>query len=664
MSLRNFSQDVEYGNSLGMDTTSPLTALAEGFSRLARNANLPAFGPGYVKRDGYSNQLTSVVWTGNSVTAGIEFKTAGGTAEQVVFGTDGSASGGVLGKITSGSVTAIQSSLSGTDRPGLVQFDNLLFFYNGNTTGRAPFIYDGTIAQNRQIGITLPATAPTAVVAGGGSLIAGDYLAAYTYYNAATGAESSPSTLSASTTATLNDKITWTITAGDATTADTIRLYRTVANGNQLFFEKTAAISATSIVSDSADSSLTTQMELDNSRIEDFTTVPKFPMVAQNRVFVTTDELITNPSFQKTNALRFSKIGQAGPKPESFEVKALVETIGKHGSRDAIVGLAQIKDIPLVLKDRSIGRLDPIGIPDNTAVDNVLYLYKEISDNVGAVSHWAGTQVYNEYVFLGRDNVYATNSQTVRPVANQLQATIRAAGFTSSQVEKVSAINDTHNKRVYFSIFSSELSTEPDAVLVGDYQQYPDFRWTVYAEGADSSTHPGIKVGSFYQAEDSSTGNFDVFFGNILDNGKVYKMNTGTNDDTLGISFKVVTRPYSMQQPFLDKLYKDVAIFATGADDSYNLTFCSIYDLSDSEESCANFTLPSLGGDWDTNEWADDDDVIEGIELVWGGSPLGQLEYQPHRKAKFQQLVFLQEGSAAPVTLLGWVSGASVFGRE
>lgn len=664
MSLRNFAQDLEYGNSLGMDTTSPLTALPEGFTRLARNANLPSFGPGFIKRDGYSNELTTTVWdTDRNVTFGIEFKTASGTAERVVFGHN--ATDGEVGKIVSGAITTIQAGLSKTDRPGMVQFNNLLFFYNGDTTGISPFIYDGTIAQNRQIGITAPSTAPTIGSSGsGGDMLAGPYVVAYTFYNPDTGAESSPSTFTTVTISAGEQMDLSTIDAGDSTTASIVRFYRTVVNGNVLFFDSTVAIGSTTATIDSADSSLTFEIELDNSRIEQFTTKPKYPTVAQNRVFVTSDELVTNSDFEKANAIRYSKIGQTGPMPESFEVKAFAEAIGKHGAQDFIVGLAQIKDIPIVLKKRSIGRLDPIGIADNTAVDNVVYTYKEISDAVGAVSHWTAIQVYDELVFLGRDNVYATNSQTLRPLANQMQATIRAAGFTSSQIEAMSAVNDTKNKRVYFSMFKSELSTEPDFVLVGDYQQYPEFRWTVYDEGTDASTHPGIKAGCFFQTEDTASGGQDVFFGNTLDNGKIYKMNDGTNDDTLGISFKVVSRPYSMEQPFLDKLYKDVQIFATGNDDSYNLTFCSIYDLSDSEEVCANFTLPSLGGDWDTNEWSDDDDVIEGIELVWGGAPLGQLEYQPHRKAKFQQLVFLQEEAAAPVTLLGWISGASVFGRE
>lgn len=644
MSLRNNIFDSEFQSPRGLDTTSPIATVQPGYVREAKNVNLGLSG-GYTKREGYENQA-STPWGSRDVTAGIEYKTAAGLTKVLVFGTDGTASGGIFGEFASGSVSAISSSLSGTVRPNFVQFDALCFFYNGTD---APILYDGTAT--RQVGITKPATAPTAVQGTTGSLTQlGTYIAAYTYYNSVTGAESSPSALSASVTLTgANDDITWTISAGSATTADTIRFYRSVANGNTLYLEGTAAISATSFISTAADSALGRQIELDNSRITDLlatSNYARFPTVADNRVFLKTG----------VNEIRFSKIGQEGPMPESFEAKAVVTTVGRLGANDDIVGLNRINQLPIVIKESSLGRLDPIGLPDTTlSRDNVAYVYREISDVVGGVSHNAAAQVLGELVFLSKDNIYATDGIRVRPIADSIQATIRSLGFTSTQRPQLSMINDVEKRRIYISCFASSIATNPTTVLVGDYQLYPDFRWTTYEPGTNTTTHPGIIPGCFFHVTNTSTGKLDVYFGNTQANGKIYKMNEGDNDDTKGIYMRIVTRPYFGGNPLLYKLYKKAEIQAQGDGNDYDLTICTIYDLTGTEEECIPLSLyanaylyDNASSLYDTAMYADDS--------------VKQLEYYMHRKAKYLQLVIKQTEADAPVDLFAWGTYASGFG--
>jgi hypothetical protein len=119
-----------------------------------------------------------------------------------------------------------------------------------------------------------------------------------------------------------------------------------------------------------------------------------------------------------------------------------------------------------------------------------------------------------------------------------------------------------------------------------------------------------------------------------------------------------------MGQPLITKLYKTVRIFAETASSDYDLEFCTIFDLGSEEEFCEQFTVIGSGGSWDDDNWADDDDDEEANELVWSGTTLAELTYDPHRKAKFMQLVFKQTEADAPVTLLGWGVSGSIFGGQ
>ena len=642
MSRRNYFQDPQNLGEpvLGVDSTTPTQAVKPGFVVSAKNVR-PGLEGGWIKRDGYTTVLDTA-YGSRDITGGIEFKTSAGSRTCVVFGTDGTGTGGRYGKISGGAVSDITTGLSGTARPSFVQFQDLLFFFNGSD---APEIYDGSTTY--QVGITAPAAAPTESAQGtSGNLVQlASYVYAYTYYNSTTGAESSPSEFLTVTLTGSNDDVTLGLTAGDSATADTINIYRTVANGNTLFFEDTEAIGATSHASTASDDSLTTQMELDNTRITTYSASAKYPVNVRSRLFLRTAD----------NELRYSKIGQSGPMPQSFEANSFTDTTGTFGAADKIVGIAKSGETPIVLKERSIGALREVGIPDfNSATDNVAFVYDEISDEVGGVSHWAWTQVLGECIFLGRDNIYGTRGQKgdLRPLADPIQSDIKGYGFSDSQVEKVSAINDTKNRLVYFQVFTSSAAADPKYVIVGDYRKYPQFRWSFYTPGSNEGTHPGIVAGSYMSVTNSSDGSRDIYFGNIDGNGELYNMNDGTNDDGSGIYAEIQSRPYDADAPFADKLYKDGFFYAKGNGNDYSLTIASIFDLSGEEASVKTVSLFAGGALWDTAEWDD---------AEWTSNAAPSRKYQIHRKAQQQQLVFRQTDADAPLTLFSWSTTGSRF---
>lgn len=620
MSRKNSVEELEYGPANGLDTTTELPQMSPGFVREARNCNL-GFNTGWQKRDGYQDQGVSwTAYTNFSVLQGTHYTNSTGADHELIFAVN-DINDARLGKKVGTAITDLQTGLSSTRRLHFTQFDDRVFAFNGDATN-VPLTYEGSAV--RGFGIIKPAAEPgTAETTGGSLTLLAQYGYVYKYIRRISGnllASSSPSPLVQITLTGANNQVDLTLVASTEAWVTNIQIYRTVADGNQLFLEaEIGNVTAhSSIVSDS---SLTDTLETDDSRFQDFSSALDYPITAQQRVF-----LKIGP-----NKGRFSKIGQEGPLPESSEVEAFYSTLGINGTRDDIIGHAKVNDTILVLKERSIGRLDPVGTPPTgSSFDNVGYTYRELDSAVGALSHDGGREVFGEYVFLGRENVYAVNGVIVRPVANQIQETIKGFFYKQDNIAKISAINDVNNKQIKFSAYKSVVSNVPDIVIIGDYKQYPSFRWTTYEPGLDASTHPGYRVGSFWEKENPATGRTEYFFGNTDENGKIYQVDKGTDDDGDPIFFKIITRPYDMQRPMNYKLFKKAEILAQTTNPDKLLTFCSIFDMDDTEEFCTDFILPAIGG-----EWADDAETLGDYWDDEGGAPSDLLLYADYEDSNF-----------------------------
>lgn len=657
MSLRNAVQDFEYTVAQGVDNTNPPSLVQPGFLRDGRNVDLGVTG-GWTRRKGYE---LAGDFGSRSIIQGFEYTTSSLAKKRLLVLAD--INGGELVEDDGGTLISIKSGL-GDEKPTLIQIYDRLFYFNGNDE---PFIYEGS---TRSIGLEKPTVKPAVAVGGsaGNLTNAGQYLWVYTYAikrNNRLIAESSPSPASDQFTATSTGSADLTLTLPTDPNVNLIRIYRTVAAGSIFFLEAEIAPSTnyTSTKSDEEITTLPTQLEEDNSRLTDFVnyTRPHFAVATRNRIFVVSND--------KTQ-VRWSKIGQAGAMPESFEADKFADAIGNRGFSDKIVGIGQIKNVPIILKERSIGILEEVGLPDITgSVDNTTYIYREISDDIGALSHFAQVEVFDELVFLGRDNIYATNGATIRPIADTIANTIRTIDQRDTSTLRYAAINDTKKKRVYFAVRAGGLSANNDLVIVGDYQQYPKFRWTFYTPGDDSATHPGIQAASFFKFTDPITGELNLFFGSDKNDGKYYEMNKGETDNGKPIFFKIVSRPFHMNAPAQEKLFKGIRIFAETKSSDYPIEFCASYDLSNEEVFCRELTVPGQGGTWNNFNWATDP---AGNDLIWAGQTLAELEYDPHRKGKFIQLIIKQTGTYdinnnlldTPVTILGWGVSGSVFGLQ
>ncbi|NBU33824.1 hypothetical protein EBZ38_03265 [bacterium] len=625
-----------------------------------------------------SNQTAVINNTldGFAIVQGFEFKTSNTllSSKLILFGK--SPSTGIVGRILLGTFREFvdESSqiieLNQFNRGSFAQVNDSLYYFDGSGDSQTPFVYEDNDEYTRSLGIDSPLLDPTEASQGvGGSLNEGQYIFGYTYgfyFNNQLIAESSPKISEFLVVNPGNSSVTINLSAYPAYGAAHLshlnivtRIWRTVVNGSILFYETEIPANQTTYTSTTGDDGLLSeQMTFDNTKLTEHTDYDKarFPTVARNRLFV------FHPS---QNRGRFSKIGFNGPLPESFPATHEFSVEGKYGSSDRLIGAGQLQGIPIILKEKSIGRLEEVGLPDlGNSDDAVVFNYREISETVGAVSHHAQTQVLGELVFLGRDNIYATDGQNVRPIATQIQNLIRACDFAQNRPQLFSAINDTKNRRIYIQVFKTTSSSTPDLTLVGDYQQYPNFRWTTYESGEDKLTHPGIIAGCFFQVNNQATGGFEVYFGSGDYRGQVFRMNNSQRDDYettdnnsgYGIAMRVVSRPYFFNTPLFTKLYKSVRLFVEVVDNSYNFEFSSIFDLNSEETSLQAFSSSQSGTFWDIEEWAPSNDP-----LIWSGPSLSEFKYSLHRKAKMMQLIVKQEDKDAPITLLGWGVAGSVF---
>lgn len=741
MATRNYIEDLEYLDAKGLDTAAPINLMQQGFVREAINVNLGTTG-GYIKRDGYTEQ--PLVWPPGFEDYIIRSLYQYRNPELIIqpvrtilFGTK--LSGSVFGYINEfpiisghnqdqqpefrpfkyyrdngdGTFTEEPLTLSSSYRSSFAQIGGSLYYFDGSGFDQTPFVYEGNSNDFvRPLGIPAPTAVPQAQLQTGGTLEVGQYLYSYTYvFVDSSGneiAESSPAGISATvttTTAQKSAKITMKAFPGYSLRSANdlshltvyIKLYRTVVNGSILFLVKSDINAAPTIGTDTEytdntpDASLIAeQIQLDNSRLIDFLKYDeaRFPVVARNRI------LVFHP---QANKGRFSKLGPNGPLPESFPVQNEFSVEGKFGSSDSVVGAGQIRGVPIVFKERSVGRLEEIGIPDvGNNEDSVVFIYREISDVIGAASHFAQTQVFEELVFLGRENIYATNGEQIRPIATQIQDIIKRIDFSGSKPSQFSAVNDTKNRRIYIQVYKQVGATNLDLTLVGDYQQYPNFRWTTY-EGKPADTEiPGIVASAFFQSEATlgAGGGLDIYFADGVNPGKYYKIDDSQSDNGKDINMKLVTRPYMFSQPMLTKLYKTAKIWAEAQDTSYQFQFGAIFNLDSNEVITTPFTVPGGGTKWDitgpdiTVWWYTPEEVAEyeafkaaalaedpndtrfttpvapppnSVELTWSGNLLNEYKYSVHQKAATMQLVFTQNSKNAPLTLLGWGVSGSVF---
>lgn len=639
MPIRGASEAKQITFELGLDDSTVVDSPATK-GTLSRAWNADLIDESLVKsRNGYTKVNSDGAWGSRNITQGFEYTTTSGSKEVLIYGESSPITGtsGTFGKLDATlTPTTISSSLVDNIKPSFLQFGTLAFCFNGTDD----FVYDGT--STRQIGITAPVSAPTYTAQINGNLEqSSNYIFCYTYYNSVTGAESSPSPASATMTtggSAVTDGLTIAITAGSSTTADTIRVWRSVAGGATLFLDGTTGISSTSYNSTVADAELGDELELDNSR------PPKCPyaVVAGNRIFIAGDS--NNP-----NRVYYSKIGINGAMPESFQADDFADCNPNDG--DIIIALGVANDTVIVLKEKSVGKLNSIQIATNTLEleGSQKFIYEELANKISCVSHHAAVTVDKYFFWLGKDDVFGTDGDSIQRHGTRIKNTL--AGIDFAYASKFSAINKSDAKQIIFSVVESGQTTS-DIQLIGHYRKAPNIAFTVYTPG-DRNTYPGIQAASLFSVTNVATGSTYTYFGSSAATGYVYQMDSGLTDDGDGIYFDVRLRWDAFDAPAHDKLWHSFYTLAVGNGNNYALTHTLEVENDSAIVATSTSSLfTATGSTWSSSTWS---------TFYWTSLSYKNTRFFPRKRAKFARYGFNCVGASQPVAIKGVTTLAQIY---
>jgi len=593
----------------GVDNTTPIESpeikntLSECLNGIISGSDIIKTRPGFT-------EITATK-SGYIIREGIEYSKSDGTKEQLVYleATVPTGTSGILARVVSDTLVDITTGLPDGIKPCLIQAGTLLFIFTGETD----LIYDGSTT--RQIGITEPSVAPSKHSLTSGNLNDGGfYVYVYKYRNSVTGAQSSPSlpsgTITAGTQALGTNGIKIHLTPGDSSLADKIDIYRTTSGGTIYFFEGSVDIDDTTYTSQTTDTGLGSQLELDDSRLPE---AAQFAVLTDNRLFV--------GGFKSNKSrIQYSKIGINGSMFESFQISDIIDCnandgeiltgLGKLGTKVGV--LKQTKAGKILTLEASLGGLETGG--------SRKYIYKELSDKCTTTNHHTIFTLGDNMGWLGRDNIYITDGFDIKPIANRIRNTVRS--LNHNQAYKFSAYEYIYTQQLILSVVRSG-QTEPDYQLVCHYGHAANLAWTMFGPGPNSSTHPGLPMSCIWSATINNL--IEPYFGSSNNNGKVYQYALGINDDTDPIYFLIKDQWEAGKDAMGKKSFQSIKYLATTQAASPNNTLTNTWE-EDGKELIVKSEVATIAvaTKWDAEKWG---------TFTWAGKGYSLIKFFPNRKA-------------------------------
>lgn len=627
MGIRDAAGDQYLSFVEGVDNTSAIgSEELKGTLSIAENTDLVDESLAK-KRAGYE---TVTSWSSLNIRGGLEYKNVNGNRQNLVYGetTTLTGSSGVWGTFSGNSApTTLRSGLLDGIKPSMFQYRSLAFLFNGQDN----LLFDGNSV--RQIGIDSPTSAPTFITNIAGEQVpSGAYLFAYSYYNSQTGAESNLSPVSDSFTSGATESLAGFrigITPGSSTTADKIRIYRSVSGGQILFFENEVSITESSFDSVALDAGLGTEAELDNSRLSE---AAKFGVVADNRIFV--GGFASNP-----NRVQYSKVGISGPMPESFQALDFIDCNINDGDR--VLGLGKAGDNVIIIKERSVGRL--VRVASETGglerQGSVKYLYEEISSEITGLSHHLIVSLDNIVVWFGRDDIYGTDGSQIFRFGKRIRNTIKYLDFNLAY--KWSSIVKTDTQQVLFAV-TKDGKSECDYQFVGHYRNFPKLAFTFYTAGPNPATHPGLIVGCFFQT--TITGLNKFYFGSAQGSGKIFKMDSGDSDNGAAIYWKMGLPWDGGRQKMAKKHFHSYYLFAAGSGVTPNNTILHKFETNTNARAVKTATSTLIGNNplWHSVNWG---------SFNWADVQFNPLKFFPQKKAYFGRYTWENTYADQPIAV-------------
>ena len=333
--MRGFTESLESGFTAGVVTATDASLLDLPAASRAWNAVLgrnTAGKPYLARRAGLGLYNATPISGSPAILGQYDFtKTSTGTSYHLLYSADGR-----LSTLNSDSTTTSVSTAftAGTYYPDFETARDLCVIANGQEIKK----YNGSAVQT--FGITRPTVGSLAASAGAAGTPNGTYELRCTYYNSATGHESSASDTASATVTVTNQQLSWT---GIPTSADTqvttVYLYvRNTATENEFWQVGSVANGVTTATTNVADTAHTV-VAPDTSENDPPVSGIKFCCYHQGRLFLATG-----------TDLYWSKIGDV----ESFDPDATDPVNRSDGQ--SITGLHSDHEVLLIFKeDRTYG---------------------------------------------------------------------------------------------------------------------------------------------------------------------------------------------------------------------------------------------------------------------------------------------------------------------
>lgn len=282
-------------------------------------------------------------------------------------------------------------------------------------------------------------TAPDATAAGsGGSLSAGDYLYHYAVYNSVTGVESAVGLFSSSVTAVLNDAVTLDLTSNGFMPdryfpgADTLRIYRTEADGAAFYLLTEEDIAATTYEDTASDASIAVPANL-KPAYAGYALPSRFCVEMDDRLF------LGNQAGYESR-LVYTERSSLG----AFYAENYID-VG-YGDGDVLVGGYGVADRAVVFKRRSAWLAVSGG--------GEVAIYK-LAAGVGCVQHATIAAAHSALYWMGEGGVYTMPL----PLGSGSPQSLTGGqwrdfftGFTDADYENCAGVWDPINERYLLTL--------------------------------------------------------------------------------------------------------------------------------------------------------------------------------------------------------------------
>lgn len=299
---------------------------------------------------------------------------------------------------------------SSTERWTFFEYKDILYAFrrNSNQLIRCDGTYYGPA------GISAPTTAPTLAEGAAGDIPAADFYGVFTYYNTATNVESNPSTASAVYAHAGAKKINWSgITISSNQQVNARRLYRTLPDNTGVYF-----------FMDQIDNNFDTTYIGDNVLVQDldrsvsfFNDVPPTGLlygdVWKERLFATDGDLVW-----------YSESGLV----ECFDEDNYIPVFPDDGH--VIRAIHAFGDRLVIGKTNKVHYL--------VGTDPAYFQLLTLSDRHGCVAHHTMQSAEGLLFWLGLDNVYRSDGNSVKGIASvKLESVFESS--TADQLEEAFA---------------------------------------------------------------------------------------------------------------------------------------------------------------------------------------------------------------------------------